>query len=265
MALILVAVIYGAYGVFIRMIGEEFSVFSQSWIRSLIVIVTVASIIFLSKNKVKPLRKQDLLWIILWLASGVGTIPLTFTAFNNLPIGTTYLLIYVTMITFGYLSGWILFKEKINALKIVSILLALVGLSIIYSVNMVAEKLPFFAIALGSGALTGFWNTITKKFSKNYSTLQLILVDAIIAFIVSLIAFFAMKEFLPALTLTPAWGWIVVYAMAQICTVGLIVYGFKYVEAQIGSVILPLETFFGAMLGFIRFSKKCCHVNMATH
>lgn len=54
-ALILVAAIYGAYGVFIRLIGKQFSVFSQSWIRSLIVVVTVASIIFLSKNKVKSL------------------------------------------------------------------------------------------------------------------------------------------------------------------------------------------------------------------
>lgn len=255
LALVLVTVIYGSYGVMIRLVGQDFAVFSQAWIRNLLVAVMASFGLWLLKIKLKPIQRKHWLWIVLWLLSGIGTIPLTFTAFNNLPIGTTYILIYVAMITTGYLSGWIFFKEKITALKVGSIFLAFIGLLIIYSINIAADKMLFFFIALGSGALTGLWNTVTKKFSDSYSNLQLVLIDGFASFAVSLVAFFALGEGLPEIRLTPAWGWIVLYACFQMAAVGLVVYGFKHVEAQIGSIILPLETFFGALFGFVVFGE----------
>jgi len=52
-----------------------------------------------------------------------------------------------------------------------------------------------------------------------------------------------------------SWIWIGVYAVVQIINVKLIVYGFKNIEAQIGSIILPVEIIFATIFSFLVFKE----------
>ncbi|MDO8497351.1 MAG: DMT family transporter [bacterium] len=252
-ALITAALFYGFYGIFSRLIGSSFGNFNQSWIRNVIVVVLITFVIIINKTKLISFQKKDIKWIILWFMSGSWLTVLTFIAFNNLPIGTTYLVLYSAMIISGFLSGAVFFKEKITSLKMVSLILSLVGLFIIYRFSISPDKFFYVFLVLISGFMIGIWNTISKKFSDHYHNNQIVLMDAVSTVIAVFIGSIIFKERLPQTILSISWVWIGLYAVIQTLNVGLIVYGFKNVEAQIGSTILPIEIIFATFFAYLIF------------
>lgn len=254
-ALVTVAAFYGMYGIFSRMIGEGFGVFNQNWIRNSVVAIICLFLIIITKTKLQNFKKKDVKWISLWMLCGSWVTVLTFIAFNHLNIGTTYLVIYCSMITSGIISGSIFFIEKINKTKLISIALIFIGLTTIFKFSVNAKDIMYVMIALTSGALTGMWNTLSKKFSDNYDNLQIVLLDAGASIVAAIIGSILIRENLPINVPMENWLWLVGYAIVQLITVVLIVYGFKQVEAQIGSIILPVEIIFAMIFGFIFFKE----------
>src|SRR3989344_4998688 len=169
---------YGLYGIFSRLIGTSFGSFSQNWVRNIIVLALISGVVIVRKTKLLAIQKKDLKWIILWLLSGSWVTVLTFIAFNNLQIGTTYLIIYSSMIVAGFISGKIFFKEKLNLLKTTSLVLCFLGLVIIYRFSISSNEVIYVILAFTSGFMTGVWNTISKKFSDHYSNNQIVMMDA---------------------------------------------------------------------------------------
>lgn len=253
LALLILTMLYGFYGVYNRMIGESFGTFSQNWVRNLIVVVVLTMYFIVGRKKLIKIKQKDMPWVIVWLLSGSAIMILLFLAFNNLPLGTVYFLFYSTMITSGFISGMIFFKEKLNLIKVTSITLALVGLTLIYSLAIKPNEIVYVLFALLSGLILGFWNTISKKFSDNYPNLQIVFMDGLASVIVSLLGAFIVKESMPQFTFTSGWVWITLYALTQIASVGLLVYGFKNLEAQIGSIIMPVEVIFATIFGMLVF------------
>ena len=255
LSLILAVMLYGMYGVYSRKIGLEFGVFSQSWIRNLIIVTILAPYFLLNKKEWVKIKKEDIGWMLMWTLSGTGVMVLLFIAFNHLPIGTSYFLLYSTMIISGYISGRVFYKEKINTIKVVSIILALIGLTLVYSLDIPPEKVVYLLLALLSGALTGLWNTLSKKVSGKYPNFQLVCIDAFTAFAVGVLGAFLVKEDIPPLEPDASWIWLFVFALSQIGAVRFTIYGFKNLEAQIGSIIMPTEVIFATLYGFLFFGE----------
>lgn len=255
LALLAAVALYGMYGVYSRMIGIGFGIFSQAWARSLIIIVILGGYFLSHKKKWREIEKKDFKWMIIWPLSGTSVMIFLFIAFNHLPIGTGYFLFYSTMILSGILSGKMLFKEKLSFVKVLSVVLAIAGLVIIYSFDIPLGKMLYVALALLSGFFLGLWNTLSKKVSDKYPNMQLVLIDSMLPFAISILGAIAVKESMPSLSLTNSWLWIVVFAVTQICSTGFLVYGFKNLEAQIGSVIMPVEVIFATLFGFLFFKE----------
>lgn len=205
--------------------------------------------------KFKPILKEDLKWIIAWAVIGSSSMIFLFVAFNNLPIGTVYFLLYSVMIIVGYLSGSILYKEKLNAVKLIALLLAFLGMSLIYSLNIPKDKVIYAVFCLISGSMVGLWDTLSKKFSKNYPELQLVFIDAFSTVIVSFIGWLFIKDAIPSTVNSQSWVWLIIYSVTQVITVGLVIYGFKHLEAQIASIILPVEVVFATIFGYVVFKE----------
>jgi len=256
LALFSVAALYGLYGIFSRKIGSAFGNFGQCWLRNFLVALIVILIIFLYRLKLKPLRKKDFKWLSLWALSGSWVTVFTFIAFNHLKIGTVYLTVYSAMIISGYCSGKIFFKERTNPVKITSLILALGGLLVIYKFEIKPEEIIYLLLALFAGAMTGLWNTISKKFSDYYPNLQIVLMDALASTFFVFLGAVIFKEALPANVAIQSWLWLVIFALAQVATVGLVVYGFKNLEAQIGSLILPVEVIFALIFANLFFQES---------
>jgi len=160
------------------------------------------------------------------------------------------------MISFGFLSGKIFFKEKISKAKIVSLGLALGGLLVIYRFSISKDEIIYATACLAAGGMVGVWNTISKKFSDNYSNLQIVSMDAVVSTIIGLVGFLITKEKFPVDASQMTWIWITLYGIAQLASVGFVVYGFKNLEAQIGSIILPVEIIFATIFSFLFFKEQ---------
>ena len=83
----------------------------------------------------------------------------------------------------------------------------------------------------------------------------MVLWDAIAGALVGVIGFLIVKESLPTLQLSTSWIWLVVYSVSQVATVGLVIYGFKHLEAQVASLIMPIEIIFASLFGYLIFGE----------
>lgn len=89
MFLLMSAVIYGLYGIFSRYVSE-FGSFSQSWVRFLTVLSVIFIMFIFGRFEWKKIQKKDIKWFFVWILPASFQPAMTFTAFNHLPLGTTY-------------------------------------------------------------------------------------------------------------------------------------------------------------------------------
>lgn len=246
---------YGLFGTLAKFVGTNFGAFTQNWVRNFLVVVLISIFALLAKHKWKPVEKKDIGWMLAWTLSGAFNTILLFIAFNNIPIGTAYFLLYASMIGTGFLSGKIIFKETVNSRKILALILSLLGLVIIYFLDIKSGKAIYAIFSLIAGVMVGLWNTLSKKVSDNYPNSQLVFIDSSMSAIVGALGSLIMSEPLPQITLNGPWLAILLWAVAQLTATGLVVYGFKHLEAQIASVIMPIEVIFGTLFGFIFFGQ----------
>lgn len=249
--IVLAAASYGLYGIYARLIGQNFGEFSQSWTRNTIILILLGLFLLVTRTW-KKIERKDWKWMILWPLSDVVSIVLLYITFNNLSIGTSYFLLYATMIIGGFIFGNLLYKEQLSSIKIASIILSLLGLSLIFSVEFSMEKVQFIIFGLLSGISTALWNTLSKKVSDRYPNAQLVFVDASVALCATLIGSLIVKDSIPIITNT-VWTWQILYALTQISAVAFVILGFRYLEAQTASVILPIEVIFAVFFGFLFF------------
>lgn len=253
LSIVLATASYGMFGIFSRFINLGFQLFDQNWIRNLFIVSLIGLYFVVNKKYWTKFSRKDIKWVLLWPTSGVPAFLLFYIAVQHLQIGTSYFLLYSTMIVGGYICGKIFFRETLNIIKVVSIIFSFIGLSLIYSVEISGDKILYIICALLAGAFTAIWNTLSKKISDKYPNLQLVWTDACIGLIVSFLGSLIFREILPPAS--GAWIWIAIFAIAQIAAVGLTVYGFKNLEAQIASVIMPTEVIFATLFGFLVFKE----------
>jgi|GEM_PF-498798 len=249
------ALAYGLFGIFSRLIGDDFGAFSQNAIRNLFPFFIYGIILLLYRNQFKKILKKDIKWFLIWTLGGSSTTILTFIAFNHLPLGTTYFLVYSSMIASGLLVGSLLFKEKLTIEKILSLILSVVGLILIYSLSIDRSLIIYSLFAVIAGAVTGTWNTLSKKISGNYSNFQMLLFDTGASAVIAGSIAIMLSDKVPRLELSTTW-----LAMLGFVVIGFIgsngvVLGFRYIEAQLGSLILPIEIVFAAIFGYLIFGE----------
>lgn len=251
-SLFVATVLYGLYGTYSRLIGIDFGVFTQNWARNLIVLLLISIVLFI-KRLWKPIQKKDIPWMLAWILSGTGSVVGIFIAFNKIPIGTAYFIFYAGMILAGLTVGFLVYKERLTLEKILSAVLSIMGLLLIFSVYIKVDTLSWLSLSFGSGIASGLWTTFSKKISHTYPNTQLVWIDAFSGFIISLCIAFLLQEHMPPTSLSVSWLGVGLFAISQVATTSLVVYGFKHTEAQIGTLILPLEAVFGAVFAYFFF------------
>jgi drug/metabolite transporter (DMT)-like permease len=247
--LLLASAIYGLYGLFYRNISN-FGDFSQGFLRSAVIMSILLTIFIINKKKWQPYKKKDLKWFVIWIIPSSLQPVMTFIAFNKLPVSLVYYLLYAAMIISSFLSGMIFYKEKLNIEKIISLIFVLIGITFIYGSNISFVTNIYVIFALLSGFTIGIWNTLTKKLSGNYSEEQMIFSDNLMTFIICLIVAILVGESLPNINNYMSYIWLIIFSLITLTTGVLIVKGFNKVEAQLGSLITPMEIVFGSIVGY---------------
>lgn len=246
---------YGLFGVLAKFVGTSFGPFTQNWVRNGLVMILITAFAIVTDQKWRRISSKNIKWMLAWTLSGSLNTVLLFVSFNNIPIGTAYFLLYSSMIGTGFISGKIIFGEKITLQKMFCLVLSLLGLIIIYFLDIKSANPIYVIFALSAGIMVGLWNVLSKKVSDYYPNSQMVFIDASMSALVGIVGGLLLAEKLPQVAMTIPWLAISIWAVAQLASTGLVVYGFKHLEAQIASVIMPLEVLFGTLFGFLFFGQ----------
>lgn len=253
--LFITAALYGLYGVYARLIALQFEVFTQNWVRNIFVLAVTVILIFLFRKRWKKIAKKDIPWISGWILCDILFVIALFISFNNLSIGMALFLLYAGSTIAGYFAGTVFLKEKLTKLKIAAILLSLIGLLFVYGGQINSPQIVFLLLGFLTGILGGLWFVLPKLISHEYPKLQLIALDAVGILLVNFFLAQLFNQAVPPLALSLAWVGIFLYGITQIVGDLLIIYGFRLVEAHVGSLILPLEAIFGVLFAFLFFQE----------
>lgn len=248
------ALFFGTYGVWSKLMGHAFGEFTQAWTRGLGLLIFVVLIGKL-KKLFKPIPKQDYIWFLLIaLAGGLNQAPYYF-GFQNLHVGTATLLFYTALVFGGYLIGKIFFNEHINKIKLISLFISLIGMTIIYRLSLTPSQILPATLTIIAGFMGAIAAVLPKKLSSEYHEFQIMSGYFIVMFLANSFLAKMFGETLPPLSLTTSWLAQLAYATTLLIANFTVIEGFKYLEASIGSLIGMAEILFGALFGFIFFSE----------
>lgn len=253
--ILLSAVFFGTYGTWSKLMSGVFDDFFQSWTRSLIVIAILLPISIISKKLIK-IDKKDIKWYLIYSVPGAMGVPTLFYAFTKLSVGTTLLLFYSALTISTYIYGILVFKEKMNKIKIISLLLGIAGLIVMYSLNLKEGLFPII-IATIAGLCAGTEVVFTKKLSDKYSGEQLAIGVYAVCFLITFPIFLALNNFSFNIeSTTIAWIANVGYAVSSLTAFMFVVKGFNYLESSIAGILGLLEVPIGILLSMIIFNEQ---------
>lgn len=254
-SLVVATFFWSSFAVLVRMIGFDLPVFFAAWSRNMLGGLLILIPLILLKQ-FKSVRKQDLKWLFGRSLAGVFGFTGSFYGFYYLPVGTAYFLHFGSATVMAFILGKLLFQEQLTRIKILSLVLAGLGVALVYGVTINPSQSLWIWMTLGSGIGSALWSVLPKKISTTYSHWQINGLDFLIFSLLTLmISYFNQDAWsLPALTM-PWLANLLFLAMAVI-TGQLVIVGFKHLDAQRGSLIMLLEIVFGLLLGVVVFREQ---------
>jgi len=136
-----------------------------------------------------------------------------------------------------------------------SLFLVFFGLVLIYHSDIKLITSVYVLLAIISGLIVGFWNTLSKKVSNTYSEFQMMLLDSSSSLLIGTVGSLLVGEKLPPNSDVSSWFWVIIFALSGIAATFFLIRGFKYIEAQVGSLILPMELLFASIFGYLIFGE----------
>jgi drug/metabolite transporter (DMT)-like permease len=248
------AFFYASYGIWSRLMANYFGEFSQAWTRGLVLLV--GTLILNSVFKFfKPINKKDWIWFGVISLMGLNQAPY-FYGFKYLNVGTATLFFYAALLIGGYVIGKFSFKEKITNVKWISLILALIGMVVIYRLSLNSGQLLAVGLTILAGLMGAGGVVFTKKLSGDYPEIQIMMSYFVSITVVNFIMSAIIKDALPAFGFNVPWlaqlGYLVAFLVANLA----VIEGYKHLEPSIGSLIGLVEIIFGILFGVIFFGEQ---------
>lgn len=257
-ALFFSALVFGSFGIWIRLLNQEMSIYQQvvlrngfAFIFAILIVIFTRQLRGIDWSKVK---KPNLFFYIM-------LVPLAVIAYNVAMLNTKMALatfaFYVGTIITGWVVGTFFFKEKLTAEKWVSLLLVLIGIALFaFPFSNSSINLGFIAGVL-SGVLDGAANGFRKDLAGKISKVVLVALTAVGGVLVSgfMMGYFNQSiSFLSSISTT---AWIIggLFGALLVVVNYLLLVGFKNFDLGLGSIVLSLELFFALLFGAMVFGE----------
>lgn len=249
------AVCFGSYGVWSRLLGHEFGVFYQAWIRSAIILAILLPIAIFGKH-LKPIRKEDRKWFSITVFFTIFTQAPLYFAFNHLSLGVATFIFYGFFLLASYITGWLFLSEKMTLVKSISFFLSILGLSLTFDFSLTFFSIGAMFLAALGGFASGGEVATSKKSTDRYSSLQVTVYSWILVLVthlpISLLAH--ERQWLPEWNIE--WLAMLSYALSGLGGFWLVIEGFRRVDASIGGLIGLLEIILSALFGILFFQDQ---------
>jgi drug/metabolite transporter (DMT)-like permease len=242
------AFLFATTGALVREMGAMWGITAQIFIRSLLVVLILFVFSYFHR---RPKIPREILpyAVILGVMSSSNMVLFTY-GFERTTLSNTYFCSYATTIIVSFLLGTLVLKEKVPKIKTLAIILTIIGLGF-YAPSLLAG-----ATGIIYGVLAGFVSGTGGLVNKRVRKADRI---AVMRIQYGMIAIFSLGLTLimgtPFLR-TISWpGTIatVVFALVLIGAGNLLLYGYRHIDINIGSVVLSSELVFGSLLGFLLY------------
>lgn len=248
------SILFGSYGIWAVLLGTDFGVFYQGYVRALLVLAVLVPAVIITKSW-QPVIWADAKKYAWCCIFGIFTQAPLYYAFQNAGVGISSLIFFAMLLITSYVVGFVLIGEQLNRVKVISLVLAIIGLVLTFWSQLHVFSLLALVLAAVNGIASGGEVATTKLIPEKFSTLQTsILIWAVIAIThipASLIA--GEYQIIPALN--GQWLAMLGFALAGVLAFWLVVEGFKYVDASIGGLIGLLEIVFAILFGILVFNE----------
>jgi drug/metabolite transporter (DMT)-like permease len=244
---------YATYGVWTKLIGDSFGGYSASAVRSLVVVAVLFPAALILK-KVEPLKlKQNYKAILgLTLFSCLIWGPLYYAVLKA-GIGVALSVAYAAIVIGGLIFGRIFNKEPLTKFKLASLLLAMIGLSLMYSPKTSdITILPILAACLG-GLASSANSVIIKKI--DYGATQATLVMWYTSIIANISMAIILRENIQ-LSFGVNYLYIFLFAVSSILSTLAMVKALKFIDLGLAGILGLTEIIFGVLFGIIFFHEK---------
>ena len=239
------AFIYGSQSIGTRALGTFYSPFLVTGLRSLMVVLLLVWFV-----KWKKVASVDWKWILFRSGGNVLSTVCLFIAINQMSVGVSLFLFYAGMIISGTLFGIVFYKEKMSPVKIFSMLLTVIGLMTIYLSQTTLNISFYMLVAFVGGVGASLWSVFSRPISHRYALPQLVVTDHIVSGLLAFLISLSIGESWGASFFHPKMLAVAYLGLTQVFTGQLVATGFRYVDAQIASVILLNDTIIGMLLTY---------------
>jgi drug/metabolite transporter (DMT)-like permease len=209
----------------------------------------------LSTKSFQKIKRKDWSAMSVFIAFCVFTQVPIYYAFNNAPIGTVQLIFYSMFVITAYLVGRFYLGETITRIKLISMVLAFVGLALVFGTAVIAFAPLGLGLALLNGVASGGEVASSKKIEIKYSPALVVFWGWVFTLILHLPLSLLLGEKQVAVAFNQAWLWLVIYSFVNATAFWLVIVGFRYVDASIGSLIGLMEVIFAVIFGAIIFDE----------
>lgn len=251
-ALFIAAFLFATTNVLVREMAHMWGDQAQIAARFILVWLLLVGYGYVRKTKASiPKNKQ---WHVVALSVLFVLAILFFTlSVQKTTIANTLFMAYASTLVTASFLGTIVLKEKLTRRKLIAISLSLLGLAFYSGAILDGNEGIIFGILGGMTAATT--NLIAKQLAGvNRSAILRVQfgIGALLALIGTLV--FSSHDILRVVSFEGTMTTIV-FALILIAGSHLILYGYKHIDVNIGSVVSSSELIFGAVLGFLLFQE----------
>lgn len=257
LALLLTALIFGFFGVFARMIGDELPFLYQSGSRALACsFIFALSSCFFRESWNYPNAKLLSLLAIRSLSGCLSYFGF-FWGSIYLNIGTSFFVYFGSTILLSFLFANFIMREALTRIKVFSMLLALLGIFLLSSEKGAVGSDHYYKLLYPfiGGLGYALWNLLPKKMPATYSNFQMNFYDMFIAglFFLGLSILKSETWIMPGLS--AAWYGFYSLLFFTFVTGLLIVYGFRNTTASVGSLVISSEMISATLVGYLFYAE----------
>lgn len=254
-SLLLSGLTFGSFGLWIRLLNKEMTVYQQIVFRNGFALLFSFLIIVIAKRvfpKLNGINKKNLLGYTL-------TVPIAVILYNLSILKTTIALttfsFYAGTILTSMIFGIVIFKEKMTQIKLLSFVFVLIGIFLFaYPISLTSMHVGLI-LGLLSGAFDGISNVFRKDLSGKVDKYFLVFLTTLGGVIVSGIMIFYSHHELNFIQNISLASWIIgpIFGFILIAVNYLLLVGFQNFDLSIGTIILSSELLFALIFGLLFF------------
>ncbi len=247
------AILYGSYGVWAVLLGDGFGNFFQAYARSIVVLAALIPVCIYTGSWVQMHWSdiQHFKWVLIFLP--FSQVPIYY-AFQHAGVGITTLIFFGTYAVTAYVVAYLLVGEKMNVIKLVSLLLALVGLYLTFVSSLGAFSFLALLMAVVAGISGGGGMSALKLVPKRFSALQILVLTWGLSLVVHIPLSLYFGEQPPKFDVH--WLALIGFAAAGFFASWFVVEGLRHMDASLAGLIGLLEVIAAIILGYFIFSEE---------